>query len=336
MPIKDQYKEMRSSKEVAADYKTDISNQTGIISLVKILQHFGVKNVQKILEKHKDVYDFGLEWKRLRKIAEKYRVKGAMIRPTVDELREVEYPAIAKMNDGAFVTIGSANDEVVLMLDPRQKKPTAISVKQFVESWSNEMMVFSAALSWDFFKKKYNIDWFWMVIKRYKKPLIEVLIANFFLQLMGIGIPLITQVIIDKVIGNNGMSTLMVIGCSMVVFFVMQALIGLMRTYLLNHTTNKLDAILGTRMFRHLMARRRYDSARSGAQRHQKLHDRHGLEHHSECDILVRVCGVHVLVQRASDADCAHNNPALHDPKHLGGADYPQKDFCRLAHVGDE
>ena len=165
MPIKDHYKELRSSKEVASDYKIGIENQTAIISLVKILQHFGVKNVQKILEKHKDVFDHQLEWKRLRKIAEKYRVKGAMIRPTIDELREVEYPAIAKMNDGAFVTIGSANDEVVLMLDPRQKKPTAISVKQFVESWSNEMMVFSAALSRDFFKKKYNLDWCWSSLR---------------------------------------------------------------------------------------------------------------------------------------------------------------------------
>ena len=234
--------------------ENNIDNRTAIISLVKILQHFGVKNVQQILEKYKDVVDYQLEWKKLKNIAQKHRVKAATIRPTVDELREVEYPAIAKMNDGAFVTIGSANDEVVLMLDPRERKPTAVSVKQFVESWTNEMMVFSAKFSWDFFKKKYNIDWFMMVIMRYKKPLGEVLITSLFLQLMGIGMPLITQVIIDKVIGNNGMSTLMVIGCSMVVFFVVQGLLTFFKTYLMNHTTNKLDAILGTRMFRHLIA----------------------------------------------------------------------------------
>ncbi len=245
---------MPEAQAPQASDNNNINNRTAIISLVKILQHYGVKNVQQILEKHKDVMDYQLEWKKLKKIAQKYRVRAAIIRPTIDELREVEFPAIAKMNDGAFVTIGSANDEVVLMLDPRDKKPSAISVKQFVESWTNEMMVFSAKFSWDFFKKKYNIDWFWMVIKRYKKPLTEVLIASFFLQLMGIGMPLITQVIIDKVISNNGMSTLMVIGCSMVVFFIMQGLITFMKTYLMNHTTNKLDAILGTRMFRHLIA----------------------------------------------------------------------------------
>jgi len=80
------------------------------------------------------------------------------------------------------------------------------------------------------------------------------LTASLFLQLMGIAMPLITQVIIDKVIGNSGYSTLTVIGTAMVVFFFMQSLLTFVKTYILNHTTNKLDAILGTRLFRHLIA----------------------------------------------------------------------------------
>ena len=230
-----------------------IDNRTGVISIVKILQHFGAKDLDKILENNPETDD-QLTWERLQKIARKYSVKSNVIRPTIEELREVEYPAIARMTDGAYVTIGSANDEVVLMLDPREKKPTAMNVKQFLESWTNELLVFSAAFSWTYFKKRYNVDWFMMVMKRYKKPLGEVLVASFFLQLMGIGMPLITQVIIDKVIGNDGMSTLTVIGCSMCVFFFMQSLLTLIKTYLLNHTTNKLDAILGTRLFRHLIS----------------------------------------------------------------------------------
>ena len=235
------------------EHATQIDNRTGVISIVKILQHFGAKELDKILEDNPDTDD-QLTWERLGKIARKYSVKSNVIRPTIEELREVEYPAIARMTDGAFVTIGSANDEVVLMLDPREKKPTAMNVKQFLESWTNELMVFSAAFSWTYFKKRYNVDWFLMVMKRYKKPLGEVLIASFFLQLMGIAFPLITQVIIDKVIGNNGLSTLTVIGCSMCLFFFMQSLLTLIKTYLLNHTTNKLDAILGTRLFRHLIS----------------------------------------------------------------------------------
>jgi len=226
--------------------------RTGVVSIIKVLQHFGVKDVEKILDKNPDTDD-KLDWEKLQNIARRYRVRSVVIRPTIDEFREIEFPAVAKMLDGSYLTIGSANDEVILAIDPRQVKPLAIPIKDFLDAWSNELLTFSATLSWDYFKKRYSVDFLWQVVIRYKKPVLEVLAATFFLQIMGIGMPLITQVIIDKVISNDGMSTLMVIGTSMVVFFFMQSLLTFCKTYLLNHTTNKMDAILGARLLRHLI-----------------------------------------------------------------------------------
>lgn len=230
-----------------------LENRTGVYSLIKVLQHFGVKDLEKIFNDN-PVTDDKVDWYKLQKIAKKQRIKTNLIRPAVEELREIQYPVLAKMTDGSYLAVGTINDEVALVIDPRQQKAVAVPIKEFLESWNNEFLVFSAAWSWEFFKKRYNIDFFLRVMKHYKKPLIEVIIASFFLQLMGIGMPLITQVIIDKVIGNNGLSTLTVIGSSMVVFFFMQSLLTFLKTYLLNHTTNKLDAILGTRLFRHLIS----------------------------------------------------------------------------------
>ena len=228
-------------------------DRTGIISMIKVLQHFGVKDLQKIYDENPET-DATLDWEKLRKLAKKYKIKSSIIRPIAEEFRELEYPAIAKMSDGAYIAIGSTNDEVILAIDPRENKPQAIPMKEFLANWSGDMLIFSAALSWTYIKKKYNIDWSWKVIKRYKKPLLEVMVALLFIQVMGIIFPLITQVIIDKVIGNNGLSTLTVIGYSMVLFFAMQSLLTALKTYILNHTTNKLDAILGTRLFRHLIS----------------------------------------------------------------------------------
>ena len=208
-------------------------NRTGIVSLIKILQHFGVKDLQKIYDQN-PATDDRLDWERLQKLAKKYNVDSTVIRPTVDELREVEYPVVAKMNDGAYIAVGSLNEEVVLAIDPRENKPKAIPMKEFLESWTNEMMIFSAAFSWTYFKKRYNVDWFMKVVSRYKKSLFEVLAGSFFTQLMGI--------------------VLTVIGYSMVAFFALEALLTCLKTYILNYTTNKLDAILGTRLFRHLIA----------------------------------------------------------------------------------
>ena len=229
------------------------TNRTGVISIIKVLQHYGVKDLEKIYNDN-PLTDDKANWEKLQKIAKRYNIKSTMIRPTIEELREIQYPAVAKMNDGAYIAIGSANDEVLLIIDPRQNKPIALPTKDFLESWSNELLIFSAAFSWTYFKKRFNVDWFLKVLAHYKSPLGEVLTASLFLQFMGIAMPLITQVIIDKVIGNSGYSTLTVIGTAMVLFFFMQSLLTFVKTYILNHTTNKLDAILGTRLFRHLIA----------------------------------------------------------------------------------
>ena len=109
-------------------------DRTGIISMIKILQHFGIKDLQKIYEENTDTDD-RLNWGKLQKLARKYKVNGTVIRPLPDELREVEYPVIAKMSDGAYIAIGSTNDEVILAIDPRENKPQAIPMKEFLSNW---------------------------------------------------------------------------------------------------------------------------------------------------------------------------------------------------------
>ena len=234
--------------------KTPQDNLTGVISLVKIIQHYGIEvNPEEFVKQYGNKAQ-ELTWDELRAVAKKHKVNATLVRPTGDELGSIEFPAIAHMANGTYVVVAACNDESAFLLDPRLERPVALSRKQFLEAWGSELLVFSMALSWDYFKKRYNIDWFLRVFAHYKRYFYEVLVASLFLQLMGIGMPLITQVIIDKVIGNAGYSTLTVIGCAMLLYFFVQSLLTGLKTYVLNHTTNKLDAILGTRLFHHLIS----------------------------------------------------------------------------------
>ena len=228
--------------------------QTALCSLTKILQHYGVKvNERNMLDTYRES-DSGVSWQLLKKIAASHKLGTQLLKPSAEELREIAVPALARMKSGVFVVIAVNNDEAVFLIDPNLENPIALPRQQFLEVWSGELLTFSARLNWQFLKKRYNLDWFFKVIGHYKQYLGEVLIAAFFLQLMGIAMPLFTQVVIDKVIGNKGLSTLMVLGIGMVIFCLAQVVLTGLRTYLLNHTTNKLDAILGTRLFRHLIS----------------------------------------------------------------------------------
>ena len=227
---------------------------TGLCSMGNILRHLGVSVAdQDLIDRYK-LEDKEIDWQGLGKIAKAFKLKAEILKPLPDELREVPVPAIVKFKGGSFAVMGVNNDEAVFLLDPNQAKPVALAKATFLEVWSGEILTLVPKLSWEQIRRRFNLDWFYSVILHYKRPFMEVGIATFFLQSMGIALPLFTQVVVDKVIGNDGMSTLNVLWISMIVFCIFQAVMGGIRTYLLNHTTNKLDAILGTRLFRHLIS----------------------------------------------------------------------------------
>ena len=81
-----------------------------------------------------------------------------------------------------------------------------------------------------------------------------MLVASFFLQLFALVSPLFFQVVIDKVLVHRSLSTLDVLVIGLVTISVFETLLGILRTYLFAHTTNRIDVELGARLFRHLLA----------------------------------------------------------------------------------
>lgn len=192
--------------------------------------------------------------KTILRMARAFKVKANVIRPEPQELPDIPLPAIAVMKSGEWVVIGRNDDQKILVLQPGEDDPRPTPLDEFVAGWSGELLTFRRRFSWQHFLRQYNLNWFTGAILQYKVFLGEVVIASFFLQLFALITPLFTQVVVDKVIGNEGISTLNVLGTVFVLFALFQSGMGILRTYLLNHTTNKLDVILGTRLFRHLLS----------------------------------------------------------------------------------
>jgi subfamily B ATP-binding cassette protein HlyB/CyaB len=102
--------------------------------------------------------------------------------------------------------------------------------------------------------RRFDITWFLGAVHKYRGLLGEVLVASFFLQIFALISPLFFQVVIDKVLVHRSMSTLDVLVVGLVAIAVFETVLGVLRTYLFSHTTNRVDVELGARLFRHLLA----------------------------------------------------------------------------------
>jgi len=101
-------------------------------------------------------------------------------------------------------------------------------------------------------KAAFGFHWFVPELMKHKRIWRDVLIASLIIQLLALGTPLFTQVIIDKVVVHHTQSTLIVIGIGLAVFMIFSALLSWVRQYLILHTGNRVDAVLGAAVFDHL------------------------------------------------------------------------------------
>jgi ATP-binding cassette, subfamily B, bacterial HlyB/CyaB len=100
---------------------------------------------------------------------------------------------------------------------------------------------------------KFGFAWFRPELMRHKKVWRDVLWASLALQIVALATPLFTQAIIDKVVVHRTQSTLIAIGIAMAIFVIFNGLMSWGRQYLVLHTGNRVDAVLGAAVWEHLL-----------------------------------------------------------------------------------
>ena len=167
--------------------------------------------------------------------------------------RRIHCQLLVRWNEGGYFIIGKVSDDRLLIQDPVDDAPTTLSREAFSERWSGGLVLVTTRTQLAGKNRVFDISWFIPAIVKYRKPLTEVFISSFFIQLFALITPLFFQVVIDKVLVHQGLTTLdvMMIGLAFVSIF--EVLMGLLRTYIFSHTTNRVDVELGARLFEHLL-----------------------------------------------------------------------------------
>jgi subfamily B ATP-binding cassette protein HlyB/CyaB len=99
----------------------------------------------------------------------------------------------------------------------------------------------------------FGFGWFVPELLKHKRVWRDVITASLAIQLMALATPLFTQAIIDKVIVHQTHSTLLVVGFALGMFMLFSAAMTWVRQYLVIHTGNRIDAVLGTHVFAHML-----------------------------------------------------------------------------------
>ncbi|MDO6351170.1 peptidase domain-containing ABC transporter [Synechococcus sp. YX-04-1] len=103
---------------------------------------------------------------------------------------------------------------------------------------------------------QFGWSWFTPLIQKYKKSLILVFVASLFAQMFALAIPLLIQQIIDKVLAQGNLSSLNVLGTTMIVLALFQGFLMGLRTFIFVDTTDRMDLSLGSAVIDRLLSLR--------------------------------------------------------------------------------
>lgn len=191
-------------------------------------------------------------------IAELIGLKSQLIDLPIAAITRIPTPALIYYDDSYAVLYETGANTIVAGVPSQgivRCKPAEFVAKLDVDE-SNlppQVKVLLLAATKETPQERFGIQWFIPFLSKHRRVLIEVFIASFFVQLAQLANPLVIQLIIDKVIVQNSISTLNVLGVLLLVVGIFEALLTTLRTYLFVDTTNRIDMGLGSQIIDHLL-----------------------------------------------------------------------------------
>ena len=227
---------------------------TGLVSLEIIARMNNVDIDMRSIVREYAISGVDISNEELIRIAKNkgFKIKFKKNLKIKDYPKNYPLPAIVQLkNEDYRVVLGIKHEEnKVLTLKPLSNQPEVHNIDEFQEEINDFMLVLSHKAN--ITDVKFGFKWFFNEIYKYKKIIGQVLLGSFVIQLFGLVTPLFTQVILDKVLVNRTLSTLDVLAFAFIVVAIFELLLNLSRNYIFIHTTNKIDAKLGAKLFKHL------------------------------------------------------------------------------------
>ena len=170
------------------------------------------------------------------------------------------FPLIARMTDGncvIVVGISPTKDGKIMVLNPLADNaavPLAIGQKTFCTLWGGEIFLAKRAFDLPQENQPFGFRWFLPEVMKQRSALRDIALAAIAMHFLALASPMFFQLVIDKVLVHQSISTLWVLGIGIVVALTFESVFGYLRQVLTMSATNKIDMRLTRRTFSHLLS----------------------------------------------------------------------------------
>ncbi|WP_436286810.1 peptidase domain-containing ABC transporter [Xenorhabdus poinarii] len=182
----------------------------------------------------------------INKLQKEYHIKIKNKYSINKQLAAISLPAILFSQEGQPFILAKYDEQRVLIQKPHQDTPEILDKEEFISLWNGRWIKIHQKSS------QFNLRWFIPEFVRQKKNLTEIMLFSFVLQILALISPLVVQVVMDKVLVHQALSTLDVLIFGLVAAGLVEVILRGLREYQYAHTANRIDIKLGLKLVSHL------------------------------------------------------------------------------------
>jgi ATP-binding cassette subfamily B protein len=232
-------------------YAQQSVSDCGAACLIMIGQYWG-RNFS--LNRLRDLANVNRNGSTLRGLAFAAETIGFVTRPvkaTLDRFAEQKLPAIAHWDNNHYIVVYEINKKHVIVGDPAVGQ-RVLTHREFQAKWTGYALLLEPTTWLDEGRGSSFPIWrFLELLKPHRIALSEVFIASIVIQLFGLITPLLTQLLLDRVVVQRSSLTLMAVGMGLLIFGLFKVAMTGLRQYLLDHVSQKVNVSLIVGFVRH-------------------------------------------------------------------------------------
>lgn len=138
--------------------------------------------------------------------------------------------------------------------DGQKPSVTFLNKEDWEEKFTSRIILIKKHYSLVDENQKFGLRWFIPEFFRQRVLLAQVAAAIIAISLIGLVVPLFFQLVVDKVLVNEGVTTLTTIGIGVIIMLCFNAVLEYLEKYFLLFATNRIDIRLATKTFARLLS----------------------------------------------------------------------------------
>jgi ATP-binding cassette subfamily B protein len=172
------------------------------------------------------------------------------------------FPLMARLSDGNMIIVvgvkpgENGGEDQAAVLNPAAANAQVVLVarSEFEKRWGGEVFFVKRQHKLTDPNQPFGLRWFIPEILKQKAAFRDIFIAAIAMQLLALASPIFFQLVIDKVLTHQSVTTLQVLGVGIVMALVFDSTFGFLRQTLTLAASNKIDMRLTRRVFAHLLS----------------------------------------------------------------------------------